>query len=130
MASSTTNLDTLTAAQASKEVTANALFDAGSPPTIFGRRASTTTALTWGYYGGRFRNSSGVYSTIANATLALTASNTNYVEVTVDGTVSANTTAFTSGRIPLYTIVAGASTVTSYTDERLGNQADGKAWVA
>jgi hypothetical protein len=87
MASSTTNLDTLTAAQASKEVTANALFDAGSPPTIFGRRASTTTALTWGYYGGRFRNSSGVYSTIANATITLTASNTNYVEVTVDGVI-------------------------------------------
>jgi hypothetical protein len=130
MASSTTNLDTLTAAQASKEVTANALFDAGSPPTIFGRRASTTSALTWGYYGGRFRQSDGTYITIANATLALTASNTNYVEVTVDGVVSANTSAFTAGRIPLYTIVAGASTVTSYTDERLGNQSDGKAWVA
>jgi hypothetical protein len=129
MASSTTNLDVLVYNQASKEVTANNLFDAGSPPTIFGRRASTTTALTWGYYGGRFRNSSGVYSTIANATLALTASNTNYIEVTVDGVVSANTSAFTAGRIPLYTVVAGASSVTSYTDERLGNQADGKGWV-
>ena len=129
MASSTTNLDTLTSSQASKEVTANNLFDAGSPPTIFGRRATTTTALTWGYYGGRFRNSSGVYSTISNATLALTASQTNYIEVTVDGVVSSNTTAFTAGRIPLYTVITGTATVTSYTDQRLGNQADGKAWV-
>lgn len=129
MASSTTNLDTISSSQAAKEVTANALFDAGSPPTIFGRRASTTSALTWGYYGGRFRASAGTYSTIANATLALTASSTNYVEVTVDGVVSSNTTAFTAGRIPLYTIITGTATVTSYTDERLGNQADGKAWV-
>ncbi len=129
MASSTTNLDTISSSQAAKEVTANALFDAGSPPTIFGRRASTTSALTWGYYGGRFRASAGTYSTIANATLTLTASSTNYVEVTVDGVVSSNTTAFTAGRIPLYTVVTGTASVTSYTDERLGNQADGKAWV-
>lgn len=129
MANSTTNLDTISSSQASKEVTANALFDAGSPATIFGRRASTTSALTWGYYGGRFRASAGTYSSIANGTLALTASATNYVEVTVDGVVSSNTTAFTAGRIPLYTVVTGGSSVNSYTDERLGNQADGKAWV-
>lgn len=117
MASSTTNLDTLTASQASKEVTANALFDAGSPPTIFGRRATTTTALTWGYYGG-YLLVDGVLTSIANGTVALTASQTNYVEATRAGVVSKNTTGFTAGQIPLYTIVTGASTVTSYTDHR------------
>jgi hypothetical protein len=129
MANSTTNLDLLQVAQAGKETTANALHDAGSPATIFGRQARLTSGLTWAYYGGRFRASAGTYSTITNATLALSASTTNYIEVTVDGVVSSNTSAFTAGRIPLYTVVTGAATVTSYTDERLGNQGDGRGWV-
>lgn len=117
MASSTTNLDLISASQASKEVTANAMFDALSTASLFGRRASTCTALTWGYYGGRILVD-GVLTTIANGTVALTTATTNYVEATRAGVVSANTTGFTAGSIPLYTIVAGASTVTSYTDER------------
>jgi hypothetical protein len=120
MASSSTNLDTLSASQSQKEVGANALFDAGSPATIFGRRASTTTGLTWGYYGGRMLVD-GVLSTISNGTCALTASATNYVEASAAGAVSKNTTAFTAGQIPLYTVVTGTAAVTSYTDER--------AWV-
>ena len=128
MGNSTPNLDTISSSQASKEVTANALFDAVSQTGIFGRKASTT-ALTWHYYGGRFRASAGTYSTIANGTLALSASTTNYIEVTVDGVVSSNTTAFTAGRIPLYTVVTLVSTIDSYTDQRLGNQGDGRGWV-
>lgn len=117
MANSTTNLDTLVYSQASKETTANALFDAGSPATLFGRRATTTTALTWGYYGGMLMVD-GVLTSIANGTVALTASTTNYVEATRAGVVSKNTTGFTAGSIPLYTVVTGASTVSSYTDHR------------
>ena len=117
MASSTTNLDTLSASQSQKEVGANALFDAGSPATIFGRRASTTTGLTWGYYGGRMLVD-GVLTTIANGTCALSSSSTNYVEATAAGVVSKNTTAFTAGQIPLYSVVTGTAAVTSYTDER------------
>lgn len=118
MASSTTNLDTISSSQAQKEVTANALFDAGSPGTLFGRRASTTSALTWGYYGGVMLVD-GVLTSISNGTVALSASTTNYVEASRAGVVSKNTTGFTAGSIPLYTIVTGASTVTSYTDHRL-----------
>ena len=44
MSNSTTLLDTLTSNQASKEITANALFDAASPSTLWGRRASTCCA--------------------------------------------------------------------------------------
>jgi hypothetical protein len=117
MSNSTTTLDTISSSQASKEITANALFDAGSPATLFGNRATTTAALSWGYYGGRILVN-GVLTTIANGVVALTASLTNYVEATPAGVVSKNTTAFTPGSIPLYTIVAGASTITSYTDER------------
>lgn len=117
MANSTTNLDVLSASQANKETTANAVFDAVSQGVLFGRRASTTTNLTWGYYGGRILVD-GVLTTIANGTVALTASTTNYIEATRAGVVSKNTTGFTAGSIPLYTIVVGTTTVTSYTDER------------
>lgn len=122
MASSTPNLDLIAQSQASKEITANALFDAGSPATLFGRRASLCSGLNWFYYGGVMLVD-GVLTTISNnaAALALTASATNYIEATRAGVVSKNTTAFTPGSIPLYTVVTGASSVTSYTDQR--------AWV-
>ena len=117
MANSTTNLDTIVTAQAGKEVTANAYFDASSPASLFGRRASTTSGLTWGYYGGTLFVD-GAATQIANGTVALTASATNYVESTRAGVVSRNTTGFTAGQVPLYTVVTGTSSVTSYTDHR------------
>jgi hypothetical protein len=118
MSNSTTLLDTISSTQSAKETTANELFDAHSPASLFGRRASTSSGLTWGYFGGRMLVD-GVLTAIANGTLALTASATNYVEATRAGVVSKNTTAFTAGSIPLYTIVTGTSSVTSYTDERV-----------
>ncbi len=123
MAGSTTNLDLIAQSQSSKEVTANALFDAGSPATLFGRRASLCSGLNWFYYGGVMLVD-GVLTAIANnaAALVLSASTTNYVEATRAGVVSKNTAGFTGGSIPLYTVVTGAASVTSYTDNR--------AWVA
>jgi hypothetical protein len=117
MANSTTNLDELVQGQEEKEVTANELFDSSSPATFLGRHGSACTGLTWGFYGGRMQVD-GVLTTIANGTVSLSASTTNYVEATRAGVVSRNTTGFTAGSIPLYTIITGASTVTSYTDER------------
>jgi hypothetical protein len=62
----------------------------------------------------------GITTTVANnvAALVLTASATNYIESTTAGVVSKNTTGFTAGSIPLYTVVTGASSVLSYTDQR------------
>jgi hypothetical protein len=120
MASSSSNLDLISESQAGKATTANELFNAGSPATLFGRRNSTSTGLTWGYYGGQMVVD-GVLTTISNSTVSLSASTTNYVESTRAGVVSKNTTGFTLGSIPLYTVVAGASSVTTYTDNR--------AWV-
>ncbi len=120
MSNSTSLLDLISSSQAQKEVTANAMHDAASPAMLFGRRASTTSALTWGFYGGMMLVD-GVLTAIANRTVALTASQTNYVEATRAGVVSKNTTAFTPGSIPLYTVVTGTATITSYTDDR--------AWV-
>ena len=118
MSNSTATYDPIVQSQAGKEITANAFFDAASPATTFGRRASTCSGLTWGYYGGTIQVD-GVLTQIANGTLTLTASTTNYVETTRGGVVSKNTTGFTAGSIPLYQIVTGTATVTSYTDYRL-----------
>lgn len=117
MAGSTTHLDEISSSQATKEVTANAMFSAASPAMIFARRASTTTGLTWGYYGG-YLLVDGVLTSIANGTTALAASNTNYIEATRAGVVSDNTTGFTAGSIPLYTAVTDGSSITSYIDYR------------
>lgn len=119
MSNSTITFDAIIQAQASKEVTANALFDALSPASLYGRRQSTSSGLTWGYYGGNVLVN-GVLTQIANGTLTLTANLSNYIEAEpTTGAVSFNTTAFTAGRTPLYTVVAGAATVSSYTDHRL-----------
>lgn len=118
MSNSTVTFDAIVQSQASKEVTANAFFDAVSPASFFGRRQSTTTGLTWGYYGGNIIVD-GVLTQLANGTLALTASATNYIEITRAGVISKNTTGFTPGSIPLYSVVVGASTITSYIDYRM-----------
>lgn len=82
---------------------------------LFGRRASTTNGLTWGFFGGWFGGAQ-----INNGTITLAASSTNYIYANSStGVVSSNTTGFPgSGAIPLYVAVTGASTVNNYTDER------------
>jgi len=119
MANSATHIDGIVQSQAGKEIVANAFFDAASPATLGGRRQSTTSGLTWGYYGG-YLFINGTPTFINNGTLALTASATNYIELDpATGTVSKNTTGFTAGRIPLYTAVTSTVAVTAYTDYRL-----------
>jgi len=117
MSHSTTLLDLLSSSQTQKEVTANSLLDAASPAMLFGRRASTTAALAWGYYGGTLLVGS-TLTQVANGTVALSASATNYVEASSAGVVSPNTSGFTAGNFPLYTVVTGASSVISYIDQR------------
>ena len=118
MSNSTTLLDTIAANQAAKEVIMNALADAFSPASLWGRHASACNGLTWGYYGGNYQI--GLTSNaIANGTVTLTASTTNYLYADpTTGALSINTTGVPSGKIPLYSIVTGTTTVTSYTDLR------------
>jgi hypothetical protein len=119
MSNSATNLDLISASQAQKEATANALFDSASPAALYGRRASTTGGLVWGYYGGAVMVG-GVPTQIANGTLTLAASATNYIEADpATGAVSSNTSGFTGGRTRLYLAATGTATVTSYTDLRV-----------
>ena len=118
MASSTTTLDLISESQAAKEVTANAFFDAASPATLYGRRAEACSGLAWGYYGG-IVVIAGVPTLIANGTLGMTALGANYIEADpVTGAVSTNTSGFTAGAIPLYTVTAAATSVSSWVDHR------------
>lgn len=118
MADSTTNIDGVVTASYGKEAQVNAVLDAASPATTYGRRASTSSGLTWGYYGGKVRLA-GAITSISNGTVVLSASATNYVEAHPDtGAVSKNTTGFTAGYLPQYTVVTGSASVTSYTDQR------------
>ncbi len=92
-----------------------------APQWPFSYAPDTTTGLTLGYTGGQMLVD-GVLTAIADATIALSASATNYVEATRAGVVSKNTTGFTAGRIPLYTAVTGAGSITTLTDVRAFNQ--------
>lgn len=125
MANSTSNLDLIQASQASKEVTANAFFNAASNAATYGRRQSTSSGLTWGFYGGSVYLADGARVQVANGTLTLAASTTNYVVASKStGAVTAatattdwnNTAAFWR----LYSVVCGAAAVTSWTDHRGG----------
>ena len=119
MSNSTITFDAVIQGQASKEITVNAMFDAVSQASLYGRRQSASSGLTWAFYGGNVLIN-GVLTQIANGGLSLTASSNNYIEANpATGAVSKNTTGFTAGQIPLYTVSAGTSTVTSYTDWRL-----------
>jgi hypothetical protein len=126
MSNFTTLIDQISQSQSQKEVTANAVLDAASPATMFGRRASTSASLTWGYYGGYFINASGVPTLVANGTIGLTGSATNYLTVTPVGAIATTTSSPTgwpgplaNGNVALYSVVTGASSnVTSWTDYR------------
>lgn len=123
MANYATNLDTINESQSGKAATANAFFDAASPATLYGRRASQSSGNTWGYYGGRVTKEDGTTAEISNGTLTLTLSATNYIvaaKATGVVTASAVTTNWddTTNYFRLYQVVCGSSLPTGWTDYR------------
>lgn len=116
---STNLMDTLSIGQAGKETTVNQALDALSPASYYGRRASTSSGNTWGYYGAKVLIG-GVVTSVNHGTLTMTLSATNYVEADrTTGAVTVNASGFTAGKIPLYTVVCGASAPTGWTDHRI-----------
>lgn len=89
----------------------------------FGNKGATTAGLTFGYYGGTFW-CNGVISTIADGTIALIASATNFVEMSTVGVVSANTSGFTASKIPLYQVTTDSGGITVISDKRSPMLAD------
>lgn len=79
----------------------------------------THSGLNFSYNAGRIRSNNTIVSTPAGVVLLTTSLYSNYIEVDpATGIVSANLTGFTAGRIPLYTAIAGATQITSITDQR------------
>ena len=113
-------MQTLSSSQVSAEVPINENFANVLQAEIFAKNPLTTTGLTWGYVGGQFVVN-GVPTTIANGTVALTASVTNYVGLTQAGAVANAATTPNPLHIPLFTVVttsSGISTVTPPVDTR------------
>lgn len=103
----------------------NLIIDALQPAASateapFGYKPATTSGLTLGYYGGNLLVD-GVLTVITDGTVALSSGTTNYVEATRAGVVSANTTGFTAGQIPLFTAVTSGAAITTLTDVRAAN---------
>jgi hypothetical protein len=93
-------------------------FDATSAAGMYGRRAPGVVGLTWAYYGGR-----GFGNTIADGTVALTASTTNYIVADRStGAVSVSTATTnwddSANYYRCYLIVTGTATITTATDYR------------
>ena len=87
-------------------------------PGQYAERSAAHSGLNFGYYGGLVHNDNVVTST-SDGTVALTNAATNYVEVNIStGAVTANTSGFTSGRIPLFTVVTSGGSISTVTDKR------------
>ena len=112
-----TTMQQLASAQVSPEIPINENFETLSWAAMFGKRQAATTGLTWAYYGTDGWPVNGTPTTIADGTVTLTASTTNYVEVNAAGTVSVATSR-SAEKAPLYKIVTGSASVTTVTDER------------
>jgi len=66
---------------------------------------------------GRIRNDN-VITDKNTQSVGLTDNTTNYVEINNSGVASANTSGFTSGSIPLATVITASGSVSSITDKR------------
>ena len=128
MADSTTPFGTIANGQGNQTSKANALWDAVSPIAIYGAKAATTSGLTLGYHGGKI-SVNGVVTVIADGTLVLTASVTNYVEANpVTGAVSKNSSAYTPVYWRIGRAVTGTGSITTWYDDRFLNFAK-QTWL-
>lgn len=90
----------------------------------FGENAASHSGLNFAYLGGVYRNNTTI-ATIAAGSIALADDATNYIFVDVSaGAIAANTTGFTSGDIPLFTVITAAGAITNVTDNRTLLSAD------
>jgi hypothetical protein len=122
----TTTLQQLTASQANKEVAINRNFETLSPAGMYGKKQSTTTGLTLGYYGGHIAS-----SVIGDGTVSLTNAATNYVvahRTTGAVTAATNTTNWdatgTYGRLFKATTAGSVITALEFWHQQSGGWFD------
>jgi hypothetical protein len=117
MADFSTNVAQISFQQDAAADAINGNLDAASQAMHGGRDWVTTTGLIFGIMRGAFMDDS-VIATLGDTTVTMTDASTNYIEQDDAGAVSVNTTGFTAGRVPLYTVVVASGAVTGYTDHR------------
>lgn len=106
--------------QASAEVLVNRMGETLEHQAVYGLKQSTTTALTWGYYGGRW----GGFA-ITAGTVTLTDAATNYLVVAIATGVLSVSTATTNWNdaanyLRVYKITTASGAVTATEDHRAG----------
>jgi len=115
-------------ASASPEIQISENFETLEHQSVYGKRQPVTTGLTWGYYGGRW----GGFS-VADGTLTLTNTTTNYLVVErSSGTISTSTASTnwdnTASYARAYKLTTAGGVVTAEEDHRAGpNGAHGAA---
>jgi len=118
MSDSATPFGTVAIGQGDQATKANALFDATAPAAIFGKNYATTSGLVLGLHGGKY-SLNGVITVVADQTIALSASVTNYVEFNpITNTISKNSTAYTPGLWRIGRAVTGSASITTWYDDR------------
>jgi hypothetical protein len=114
------SLQQLAEGQDSPEVPINENSETLEHVAVYGQRQPAHSGLTWGYYGGRW----GGFS-VADGTLSLTASSTNYVVVAIaTGVISVATTSTNwdndTDYVRVYKITTGTSGPSAIEDHRAG----------
>ena len=106
--------------QASAEVLVNRMGETLEHQAVYGLKHSTTTGLSWGYYGGRW----GGFS-VADGVLTLTDASTNYIVVAIASGAASVATASTNwdnttDYVRVYKITTAGGVVTAVEDHRAG----------
>ncbi|WP_164091628.1 hypothetical protein [Comamonas thiooxydans] len=107
-------------AQADPQVPVNENFEALEHMAVYGKDATTTAGLTWGYLGGRWDGHA-----VAAGTVALAASSTLYMVVArATGVLSVSGSSAnwidTAAYARVYKLTTGPATVTAVEDWRAG----------
>lgn len=85
---------------------------------VAGLQVTDSSGITVAYSAGRIRVGDGAPVDVAASTLVLTDDDTNYVECSAAGVVSANVVGFTDDTLPLATVVCASADISSVTDDR------------
>jgi len=110
----------LAEAQVNPEIPVNRNFQSLEHQSVYAQRQSAHSGLTYGYYGGRW----GGFS-VADGTLTLTNTASNYVVVAIaSGTISTSTSTTnwndTTNYVRVYKLTTAGGVVTATEDHRTG----------
>jgi hypothetical protein len=120
------------ASYARKKVRKVNMGGSSSGVSDYAEDSANHSGLNFAYKAGKVRSDNVVSSTAAS-TILLTNATTNYVEVVpTTGVVMNSLTGFTTGRIPLFTVVTAGGAISTVVDDRCFFSAGGVgiAWFS